>query len=217
MEEENNSRLSGKDMNDSPAANTRSKGTNQCSTPGSNQSSTTPKKQGQLQNATSGSSAKKSNLSHSQNRTDSGSQTTNRSRLTEIRAASLRKLRQEGKRASVQQQHAVYDPHATAHEAKYRVKGQTGLLIDEIMEGHFNPWDHEHVEKPERLISIRERLKELGLIDRCKQVWNMGGQQDNPLGPHTDHRVGVQCLLNSSYPALYFRSRLSMPPKRSCV
>ena len=60
---------------------------------------------------------------------------------------------------------------------------QTGLLIDEIMEGHFNPWDHEHVEKPERLISIRERLKELGLIDRCKQVWNIGGQQDNPLWP----------------------------------
>merc|ERR1719361_1702089 len=67
-------------------------------------------------------------------------------------------------------QEVIHDPDATAREAKYIVKGDTGIIMDDFMERHFSPWDENHVERPERLTYIRERLGQLGLIERCKQI-----------------------------------------------
>ena len=47
-------------------------------------------------------------------------------------------------------QEVIHDPDATAREAKYIVKGDTGIIMDDFMEHHFSPWDENHVEKPER-------------------------------------------------------------------
>ena len=67
-------------------------------------------------------------------------------------------------------QHAIYDTYATARHSKHITRGETGLIMDDFMDRHFNPWDENHIERPERLTYIRERLGELGLTQRCRQV-----------------------------------------------
>lgn len=107
-----------------------------------------------------------------------GSGKSDRSRISEIRAAVLKKKREENARGAVATQPAIYDPDATARKAKDIIKGETGLIMDEFMERHFNPWDTDHIERPERLTYIRKRLSQLGLTDRCKQVWIIGPALD---------------------------------------
>ena len=154
------------EMKDSPSNNTRSKGSkvqdetsNLCSPC---LSDSTPKKKH------SSKPAHKSTGKPTPSRPDPGG--SGRSRLAEVRAAALKKKREEIARGSPSGQQVVYDPDATAHEAKNIIKQETGLFMDELMEHHYSPWDTDHIEKPERLICIRKRLRQLGLIDRCKQV-----------------------------------------------
>ncbi|KAM9250287.1 LOW QUALITY PROTEIN: protein deacetylase HDAC6 [Cariama cristata] len=47
---------------------------------------------------------------------------------------------------------------------------RTGLLYDERMEEHCNPWDSQHPETPQRVTRIVERLRELGLAQRCLRL-----------------------------------------------
>ncbi|XP_069634130.1 histone deacetylase 6 isoform X2 [Haliaeetus albicilla] len=47
---------------------------------------------------------------------------------------------------------------------------RTGLLYDERMEEHCNPWDSQHPEAPQRVTRIVERLRELGLAQRCLRL-----------------------------------------------
>ncbi|XP_054664615.1 histone deacetylase 6, partial [Grus americana] len=51
-----------------------------------------------------------------------------------------------------------------------RPAARTGLLYDERMEEHCNPWDSQHPEAPQRVTRIVERLRELGLAQRCLRL-----------------------------------------------
>ena len=64
----------------------------------------------------------------------------------------------------------ILDPYASAIAAKDMVRGSTGLVFDEFMAQHFNPWDNEHIEKPDRLLKSYERCNELGLIEKCVKI-----------------------------------------------
>ena len=64
----------------------------------------------------------------------------------------------------------LVDPLATAIEAKDMVRGSTGIVFDEFMAQHFNPWDSDHIEKPDRLLKSHERCVELGLIEKCVKI-----------------------------------------------
>ena len=153
---------------DSPSKNTRSKvmADGSKNTPSSsNLPSNSPIKKKQ---STPNTRASRTPVSTEPN--PSGSGKANKNKLSEIRAAALRKKRQEMGKNKMLAQEAIYDPDATAREAKYTVKGDTGIIMDDFMERHFSPWDENHVERPERLTYIRERLGQLGLIERCKQV-----------------------------------------------
>ena len=153
---------------DSPSANTRSKiavtgGGDQKQSP--NVLSVTPKKEkpsGRI-------NTKGSRTPGTSDRTTSSAKSS-KSKLSEIRAAALKKKRQEMAKGSSTLNQALYDPDATAREAKHITKSETGLVIDDFMERHFSPWDANHVERPERLQYIRKRIDELGLPQRCKKV-----------------------------------------------
>ena len=150
------------DAEDSPSANTRSKLRESIASP--SVSNVTPKnskkpaiKPNQTINGTPASAGTSSGKS-------------NRTKLSEIRAAALKKKREEIDKGSTTPQQAIFDPDATARNAKNVVRGETGLIINELMERHYNPWDDQHIERPERLKYIRERFNQLDLIQRCKQV-----------------------------------------------
>lgn len=64
----------------------------------------------------------------------------------------------------------VLDPYAPAIAAKEMVRGETGLVYDEFMAKHANPWDSEHIECPDRLLKPYERCQELGLIEKCLRI-----------------------------------------------
>lgn len=64
----------------------------------------------------------------------------------------------------------VHDPFAASLEAKTLVRGKTGFVFDAAMAEHHNPWDSNHIERPERLLRARERCQEMGLIDRCEII-----------------------------------------------
>ena len=169
MEQKKEKQANSEETSDSPSANTRSKVSideqeNEFSSP--NLPSCTPKKgkpsfqPNRTPNRTPVSSGKD----------PGGSGKNERSRISEIRAACLKKKREEKSRAVTTVQQAIYDPDATAREAKYKTRGDTGLIMDNFMESHYNPWDKDHIERPERLTYIRNRLNQLRLTERCKQV-----------------------------------------------
>ena len=64
----------------------------------------------------------------------------------------------------------VRDPFQNVQDAKEMIKGATGIYYDPQMMEHKNPWDPEHIETPERLRAIWERIQEYGLVDQCVRV-----------------------------------------------
>ena len=64
----------------------------------------------------------------------------------------------------------VSDPYAPAIAAREMVRGETGLIYDEFMAKHANPWDSEHIECPDRLLKSFDRCQELGLIEKCLRI-----------------------------------------------
>jgi hypothetical protein len=146
---------------DSPSSNTRSKLAEPIASP--NLSNVTPKK-----------SKEPAKQNKTINRTPvsagSSSSKSGRTKLSEIRAAALKQKREEIAKGSTTPQQAIFDPDATARNAKHIVRGETGLITSELMERHYCPWDDNHIERPERLTYIRERFNQLDLIQRCKQV-----------------------------------------------
>ena len=154
------------DAKDSPSANTRSKSAVEQNM-ATNLSNATP---------TSSKQPLKRNTKKGRTPVSGGSGTTksDRNKLSEIRAAALKKKREDLTRGTSTPQQALYDPDSTARNAKDIIRGETGLIIDELMERHYNPWDENHIERPERLRYIRERFKELGLIEKCTKVRIIG-------------------------------------------
>ncbi len=64
----------------------------------------------------------------------------------------------------------VSDPFQIARDAKDVLRGETGVVYDEEMLKHANPWDPDHIESPRRLERSLERCRELGLLDRCRRL-----------------------------------------------
>ena len=166
--EQNRDNIPSQEVMDSPSANTRSKAAEaegQDKKNKYNSPNITPKKEKQSSNI-----KPKGNRTPVSNIHSPDSAKGSRSKLSEIRAAALKKKREAIAKGSAALNQAIYDPDATAREAKYIVKNETGLIVDEFMERHFSPWDDNHVERPERLQYIRKRIDDLGLTHRCKKV-----------------------------------------------
>ena len=79
----------------------------------------------------------------------------------------------------------VHDPFAASIEAKDLVKGPTGLIYDDFMAEHKNPWDPAHAECPERILRSKARIDELGLTDKCKRIPSRKATTDELLLCHS--------------------------------
>ena len=47
---------------------------------------------------------------------------------------------------------------AASMESKNKIKGKTGFVFDKKMAEHFNPWDSEHIECPQRILRAKGQL-----------------------------------------------------------
>ena len=65
------------------------------------------------------------------------------------------------------------------------VKVPTGLLFDDFMAQHENPWDPEDIECPQRLLRSKARLDELGLTEKCKEIPSRRATDEEILLCHT--------------------------------
>ena len=52
----------------------------------------------------------------------------------------------------------ILDPFAASMESKNKIRGKTGFVFDEKMAEHFNPWDSEHIECPQRILRAKGQL-----------------------------------------------------------
>ncbi|KAM4562545.1 histone deacetylase 6 [Odontesthes bonariensis] len=50
------------------------------------------------------------------------------------------------------------------------VSRTTGLVYDDRMMEHENMWDRHHPEQPQRIFKIFSRHRQLGLVDRCREI-----------------------------------------------
>ena len=160
--EQDTENMSSREVVDSPSANTRSKVSGIDGVGHKDASNVTPKKPSNVK--------AKGSRTPGQSAQSPSSAKSSKSKLSEIRAAALKKKREAMAKGASEVNQILYDPDATAREAKHILKKETGLIIDEFMERHFSPWDDNHVERPERLQFIKNRIDDLGLTQRCKKV-----------------------------------------------
>ncbi|XP_044580069.1 histone deacetylase 6 isoform X2 [Cotesia glomerata] len=64
----------------------------------------------------------------------------------------------------------IYDIYQSAMDSRLLTRRETGLVYDYSMAEHQCLWDKNYPECPQRLTRTLERCKELGLIDRCKNI-----------------------------------------------
>ncbi|RXG59836.1 hypothetical protein Avbf_17075 [Armadillidium vulgare] len=80
----------------------------------------------------------------------------------------------------------IFDPMAKAQESATMTRRKTGIIFDERMNEHYNPWDENFPEKPERLTAVLQRkhmmqpcylldallkLPSGSLMVKCKMEW----------------------------------------------
>lgn len=117
-----------------------------------------------------------------------------RSTLSQIKAQFRKK-----KRNTMDVPVKVHDPFAASIQAKDVVKGPTGLIYDDFMAEHKNPWDGEHVECPERILRAKARLDELGLTDKCQRIPSRKATNEEMLLCHTQEYLDeLHSKFNSS-------------------
>ncbi|NXO05065.1 HDAC6 deacetylase, partial [Rhinopomastus cyanomelas] len=68
---------------------------------------------------------------------------------------------------------------------------RTGLLYDERMEEHYNPWDSQHPEAPQRIRRVMERLQELGLAQQCLRIPAWPARREQLRACHTHQLVAL--------------------------
>ena len=107
-----------------------------------------------------------------------------RSSLSEIKAAARRAKRSSPRLSAPPV--LVFDPFAASMESKDKIRGQTGLVFDAKMAEHFNPWDSEHIEKPERTLRAKERCDELELTKKCQMIESRKATKDEMLSCHSE-------------------------------
>lgn len=83
------------------------------------------------------------------------------------------------------------DPFASALNAKDMTKGKTGLVYDEFMVQHENPWDHKHIECPRRLLRAKERCDELGLTEKCVMIPTRNASLEELYTCHTKEYIDL--------------------------
>ena len=101
-------------------------------------------------------SAHRSNPGTPVSSSGSNNSTPTRSSLSEIKAAA-RKAKRSSPRKSAPPV-LILDPFAASMESKDRIRGKTGFVFDEKMAEHFNPWDSEHIECPQRILRAKGQL-----------------------------------------------------------
>ena len=79
------------------------------------------------------------------------------------------KMKRNGKRQS-KGGIEIRDQFRNANLAKEMIRGETGIVYHQEMEKHFNTWDEEHIEGPERSKRTWNRCKDMGLVERCKRI-----------------------------------------------
>ena len=80
----------------------------------------------------------------------------------------------------------ILDPFAASKESKNMIRGKTGFVFDEKMAEHFNPWDSEHIECPERILRAKERCDELDLTKKCQMIDTRKATKDEMLLCHSE-------------------------------
>lgn len=85
----------------------------------------------------------------------------------------------------------VFDPMAKAQESLRVVRGKTGVVFCPKMTNHRCSWDPQHVEKPERLLCILDRCKELGLLQECEQLECRAAKEEEVLNLHSPAHFGL--------------------------
>ncbi|CAB4068235.1 Histone deacetylase 7,Histone deacetylase 9,Polyamine deacetylase HDAC10,Histone deacetylase 18,Histone deacetylase 6,Histone deacetylase 4,Histone deacetylase 5 [Lepeophtheirus salmonis] len=103
------------------------------------------------------------------------------------------------------------DPYEGAYSVKSLPQSlSVGYVHDSIFDLHYNPWDEDHIEKPERLIRIMERLKETRLLERCKQIPSRIAEEHEILEVHDESLIQLlksSSQLNSSQEFKNFASK----------
>lgn len=77
---------------------------------------------------------------------------------------------------------------------------RVGLVYDERMCAHANPWDRSHPETPDRIVAIAQRLKAAGVFDRCICVEAREANDDELTTVHTNKHVDLmRCISSKAY------------------
>ena len=74
-------------------------------------------------------------------------------------------------------------------DAKAVTRGETGVVYDEAMLLHENPWDSDHIECPDRLGVSHRRCQELGLLDRCERLPSRRASDEELLLAHSKEYI----------------------------
>ena len=74
-------------------------------------------------------------------------------------------------------------------DAKAITRGETGVVYDEAMLLHENPWDSDHIECPDRLRVSHQRCLELGLLDECERIPSRRAGDEELLLAHSEEHI----------------------------
>ncbi|KAG7205673.1 hypothetical protein KM043_007623 [Ampulex compressa] len=86
---------------------------------------------------------------------------------------------------------SVHDIYQKARDSYDTVRKETGLVFDWSMTEHECLWDLNYPECPDRLRSILQRCKALGLMDRCKEIEPRYAKDEEVLLKHTEEHVKI--------------------------
>ncbi|CAG5116749.1 unnamed protein product, partial [Candidula unifasciata] len=66
---------------------------------------------------------------------------------------------------------------------------RTGVVFNERLASHFNAWNKDFTERPQRLLRSIERCSELGLLQRCKRIPLRKATEAELLSCHTKKHI----------------------------
>ena len=114
----------------------------------------------------------------------SGAEIRSSPRIREMMAAKKAEMKKSPKVENV-----ALDPYEAAEKAKDMIRGQTAFICPKSeTEGHFNPWDGNHIERPERVSMALDRCEEFGLVQRCLKLPAKKAEMKDILKVHSkDH------------------------------
>ena len=102
------------------------------------------------------------------------------------KGAQLKKLQ-----AEVENEILIRDIYDNAINAEKVTRKDTGLVFDNSMTEHRCLWDPNYPECPERLSKILDRIRQLGLITRCKMIEPRPAEEAELLLKHDKEQIEI--------------------------